>query len=158
MTRMRKAASTPPEPPWASIRVFINTGCASAMHTPYSGLAMRSATDMALKKAWGDLRARKLRTALVVFAVAVAVFGVSAIKILGDQFERTTAGKYAGSNPPDLTVETLPLAAAPRDALRGLDNVQRVEARLAGTTRWRPDDDERKENLAIQGVANFQDE
>ena len=52
----------------------------------------------------------------------------------------------------------MPLAAAPRDALRGLDNVQRVEARLAGTTRWRPDDDERKENLAIQGVANFQDE
>src|SRR4051812_9143110 len=121
-------------------------------------MAMRSASDMALKKAWGDLRARKLRTAHVVFSVPVAACGVSAIKILGDQFERTTAGKYAGSNPPDLTVETLPLAAAPRDALRGLDNVQRVEGRLAGTTRWRPGGDERKENLAIQGVADFQDE
>jgi putative ABC transport system permease protein len=121
-------------------------------------MAMGSAGDMALKKAWGDLRTRKLRTALVVFSVAVAAFGVSAIKILGDQFERTTADKYAGSNPPDLTVETLPLAAAGRAALRDVDNVQRVEGRLAGTARWRPGGGERKENLAIQGVADFQDE
>src|SRR5579885_3608336 len=112
---------------------------------------------MTFKKAWGDLRARKLRTALAVFSVAVAVFGVSAIKILGDQFERGAADKYTASNPPDLTVDTTPLAAAPRDALRDLDNVQTVEGRVGGSVRWRLPDGDRTENLAIQGVADFQD-
>jgi putative ABC transport system permease protein len=110
---------------------------------------------MILKKAWGDLRARKLRTGLVVFSVAVAVFGVSAITILGEQFARSAAEKYAASNPPDLTVDTMPMAAAPRDALRALDNVQRVEGRVMGSTRWRPPGSARDENLAIQGIADF---
>jgi putative ABC transport system permease protein len=113
---------------------------------------------MIFKKAWGDLRARKLRTALVVFSVAVAVFGVTAIKLLGDEFQRSAAERYVTSNPPDLTVDTLPMAAAPRDALRGLDNVRTVESRVLGTARWQPAGSERKENLAIQGLPTFEDD
>src|SRR5439155_19944910 len=110
---------------------------------------------MILKKAWGDLRARKLRTGLVVVSVAVAVFGVSSIILLGEQFARSAAEKYAASNPPDLTVDTTPMAAGPRDALQALDNVQTVEGRVGGTTRWTLPGSERDENLAIQGVADF---
>ena len=110
---------------------------------------------MILRKAWGDLRARRLRTGLVVLSVAVAAFGVSSIKILGDQLERSVAEKYRISNPPDLTVDTTPHAARARDALRDLYNVQTVEGRLVATARWKPPGSERIENLAIQGVADF---
>ncbi len=110
---------------------------------------------MILKKAWGDLSARKLRTALVVFSVAVAVFGVSSISLVGEQFARSAADKYAASNPPDLIVDTAQMGAAPRDALRAIDNVQAVEGRVGGTARWTPPGKERDENLAIQGVADF---
>lgn len=111
---------------------------------------------MTLRKAWADLRTRKLRTVLVVCSVAVAVFGVSAIKILGDEFARSSAEKYASSNPADLTVDTAPLKAAQREAVGRLDNVRAVEARVVGTTRWKPTGDERRENLAIQGLADFE--
>ncbi|HEY7060871.1 MAG TPA: FtsX-like permease family protein [Chloroflexota bacterium] len=111
---------------------------------------------MLLKKAWGDLRARKLRSGLVVFSVAVAVFGVTAIILLGEQFARTATERYAASNPPDLTVDTLPMAAGPRDALAAVDNVQRVEGRVMGSTRWTPPGADRDETLALQGIADFQ--
>ena len=113
---------------------------------------------MFAKKAWGDLRARKLRTALVVFSVAVAVFGVTAIKLLGEELERNASEKFADSNPPDLTVDTTRMGAGPRDALRNLDNIQTVEGRTVGTARWKPAGDERKENLVIQGVADLHGE
>jgi putative ABC transport system permease protein len=112
---------------------------------------------MLLQKAWGDVRARKLRTGLVVFSVAVAVFGVSSITILGDGFTRSATEKYVDSNPPDLVVNTLPLAPAPRDALRALDNVRAVESRVTGTARWQPPGGDRDEPLAIQGVADLHD-
>jgi putative ABC transport system permease protein len=110
---------------------------------------------MILRKAWGDLRARKLRTVLVVFSVAIAVFGISAITLLGEQFARSAADRYAASNPPDLTVDTTPMTAGPRDALRNVANVQTVEGRVLGSTRWTPPGADRDENLAIVGVADF---
>ncbi len=111
---------------------------------------------MILKKAWGDLRARKLRTGLVVFSVAVAVFGVSAIILLGEQFAQSATEKYAASNPPDLTVDTTPFGAAPRSDLAALPNVRTVEGRVVGSTRWKAPGNDRDENLAIQGIADFQ--
>jgi len=110
---------------------------------------------MILRKAWGDLRTRKLRTAMVVLSVAVAAFGVSSIKILGDQLERSAAERYGTSNPPDLTVDTMPLTTTARDALRDVYNIQTVETRVVGTARWTPPGSDRSENLAIQGVAEF---
>ncbi len=112
---------------------------------------------MVLRKAWGDLRARKLRTALVVFSVAVAIFGVSAIRILGEQLERSAADKAAASNPPDLTVSTTPAGPGPRDALSVLPNVQTVEGRLVAMARWEPAGDGRRENVVIQGLPGFVD-
>jgi putative ABC transport system permease protein len=110
---------------------------------------------MIWQKAWGDFRARKLRTGLVVFSVAIAVFGITAITLLGEQFARSAAEKYAASNPPDLIVDTLPLAAAPRDRLGALDNVETVESRVLGSARWTPPGADRDENLAVVGVADF---
>ncbi len=113
---------------------------------------------MILKKAWRDLSARKLRTLLVVLSVAVGVFGVSAIKILGDQFERAAAAQFATSNPPDLTVDSTVVNTEQRAKLRELENVKTVEGRIASTARWKPKGGDRKESIAIQGVANFAQE
>jgi putative ABC transport system permease protein len=111
---------------------------------------------MTLKKAWGDLRGRKLRSALVLFSVAVAVFGVSAIKLVGDDFQRRATEKFNESNPPDLTVNVMQLPHVPRAALSSLNNVETVEGRAGGTARWTPAGEGRKENVAIQGLADFQ--
>src|ERR671932_219445 len=108
---------------------------------------------MVIKKAWRDLSARKLRTLLVVLSVAVGVFGVSAIKILGDQFERAAVAQHTTSNPPDLTVDATPVTSEQRATVRDLTNVERVEGRIASTARWKPPGSERKENVAVQGVA-----
>src|SRR4051794_14452760 len=118
-------------------------------------MAPGNADGMIWQKAWGDLRARKLRTVLVVFSVAIAVFGVTAITLLGEQFARSAAEKYAASNPADLIVDALPLGASPRDALGTLANVESVESRVLGSARWTPPGAERDENLAVHGVADF---
>src|SRR5579883_430276 len=110
---------------------------------------------MLLKKAWRDLSARKLRTLLVVLSVAIGVFGVSAIKILGDQFERAALEQYAASRPPDLTMDTTPVSTEQTDKLASLDNVQSVERRIASTARWQPPSGDRKESIAVQGVGDF---
>src|SRR5689334_15623966 len=110
---------------------------------------------MTWKKAWGDLTARKMRTLLVVLSVAVGVFGVSAIKILGDQFERGAIAQFATSNPPDLTMDTTPLVDTQREGLRELSNIELVEERAVSTARWKPKDSDRKETISIQGVADF---
>src|SRR5579884_2057780 len=111
---------------------------------------------MIFKKAWGDLSARKLRTMLVVLSVAVGVFGISSIKILGDQFERAAVAQYATSNPPDLTIEAAPLSADQREGLGDLSNVDLVEERIVSAGRWKPKGSDRKESVAIQGVTDFQ--
>jgi putative ABC transport system permease protein len=104
------------------------------------------------KKALGDLWARKLRTVLVVLSIAVGVFGLSSIRILGEQIERGAVAKFATSNPADLTVDTTATSAAKRDRVVEVDNVQSLQSRVGGTARWKPPGGDRKENLAIQGV------
>ena len=93
---------------------------------------------MIFKKALGDLWARKLRTVLVVLSIAVGVFGLSSIRILGEQIERGAVEKFATSNPADLTVDSTATSTAKRDRVLEVDNVQSIQGRVAGTARWKP--------------------
>src|SRR3712207_9574374 len=107
---------------------------------------------MILKKALGDLTPHSMRTLLVVLSTAVGVFGVSGIKLFGEQIERGATEKFNGSNPADLTVDTSAVTAAKRDRLRDVSNVRTVEGRVVATARWKPPQaGARKENTHIQG-------
>jgi putative ABC transport system permease protein len=106
------------------------------------------------KKVLGDLWARKLRTVLVVLSIAVGVFGLTAIRILGDELQRGAVEKFATNNPADLTVDSTAVTPAKRDRVLEVDNVQSLQGRVIGTARWRPRGGDRKENMMIQGTTD----
>src|SRR5215207_6689392 len=119
---------------------------------------MARADTMTLRKALRDLFARKLRTLLVVLSVAVGVFGISAIRIAGEQIERGSIAQFGRANAADLTYNGQPLDEAKRRLVQDTANVERVEGRLIGQARWKPPSrTDRQQRLDIQGVTRFGD-